>query len=580
MTPPKKARVVPTPQPPQADIDEAWEYYASQARDDREELLAQPWASAEDAAGRLGPDGEVMRIEDERGGIRVTEGGRTRTIRPGAPAGAMREAEAGDTFTKTIYSEGGISEGYLNDDARVIAMRQSVIMYRDDPMYRAVIDGFVFFIIGKGLKFKARDENPVVQQHLQTFWTENKMDGRDAEIVRRFLKFGEVLLRYYDNGANGAPASAPRVRLVPFWQIDELKWDANDPETLVSAGVTPYDHNHATAGVPEPVPAAQLQYLVHSENSASRGEPPFLVIMRACKWYADFILNRVTLNRFRTAYVLFKKVKGGPGRVSTVDSGTPQATRKGANGQLEKRLPKFGTVVTHNEGVEYEWKNPDTGAGDATQDLKDLRHYIAAGGMVPEFLLGDASQANQDNSLVADNPFVRKVEYYQDLFAGVFGEMFRRVLQQGIAAGKIPKTSTETALAESGAVLRAVRRVLRAVGLSEADAAGQVKRAKNVPTKLEVDIDWPTLIQKNEYEQVKTLQIDQVMGTVSVETIRAKRGYDHEVEAARLDKEAQAEQDRFAAQRDDELDAPDDEDAAVAAANGHKGGKQPPQPSA
>ena len=48
---------------------------------------------------------------------------------------------------------GGASEGYLNDQARLVAMRQAVIMYRDDPMYRAIIDGFVYFVIGKGLKF-------------------------------------------------------------------------------------------------------------------------------------------------------------------------------------------------------------------------------------------------------------------------------------------------------------------------------------------------------------------------------------------------------------------------------------------
>ena len=559
MAPKKK-----TPAVPAADADlEPIEEYSQQFLTMHDELATQPWAAAfptEDGFEEGAPRRTLVETLPG-GGVKVTEaGGRTRVIRPGAASQGVREAEAGDTFNRTLYSEGGQTEGYLNNYARVLAMRQSLVMHRDDPMYRAIIDGFTFFVIGKGLKFKARDENPAVQAHLEAFWKENKMDGRDSDIVRRFFKYGEVLIRYFTAGAAGGLAKTPRVRLVPFWRLDEVKVDAQDPETVTAFKLTNYNPDGFSSGAPEEVPAQDVQYLVHSENDGGRGEPPFLVAMRACKWYADFVLNRVTLNRFRTAFVLFKKIlSGGPGRVSTVDSAAASATKTGKNGRAEKRLPKPGTVVVHNSGIEYDWKSPQTGAIDGQADGQLIRSYIAAGAMVPEFLLGDASQANQDNSLVADNPFVRKVEFYQDYFEDVFGEMFRRVIEQGIASGKIPKMSTETSIAESGWVMRRMRRILRALQVQEATADGDIARTKAVPTSTEVDITWPTLIQKNALDEAQTMQIDAGLGLVSVETMRGKRGYDDAVEEKRMERDRAQAEDSMAAQRDEEIDAQDDE---------------------
>lgn len=553
------------PIPQSITVDE----FAAQVGNIRDELESQPWdpsSRSNDGALEEGRSTRtVVNPLPNGAGVKVEEDGKTKVILTKTENAPIKEASPGDTFTRTLYAEGGLSEGYLTNEARVVAMRQSLIMYRDDPMYRALIDGFTYFIIGKGIKFKARDEDPAVQQHLVDFWKENKMDGRDTEIVRRFLKYGEILIRYFKSGANGSLAKTPRVRLIPFWRLDAFTVDAQDPETYKSFKFTNFNPDGygsgGTGGAAEPVPAEEIQYIPNSENEGGRGEPPFLVSMRGCKWYADFMLNRVTLSRYRTSFALFKKVdNSGPSKVSAVDSASANATKTGKNGQAEKRLPKAGTVVVHSANITYDWKSPDTGAVDGEKDGNGIRQYIAAGAMVPEFLLGDASQANQDNSLVADNPFVRKVEFYQDFFNDVFGEMFKRVIEQGIASGKLKKTSTETSLTESNWVMRRVRKALSALRIQEATKDGELETKKVVPTKLEVDIEWPTLIQKNEYEQAQTLQIDQAMGLASIETLRGKRGYDDAVEEKRIERDREQAQDASGLERDAEIDAADDEE--------------------
>jgi hypothetical protein len=288
----------------------------------------------------------------------------------------------------------------------------------------------------------------------------------------------------------------------------------------------------------------------NGEPEDTRGEPPFLSIMRATKWYADWLLNRVVLNRFRTAHVLFKKVKGTPSQATSVSSSSPDSTKSGLGGKLEKRLPKPGTIVTHNESIEYEWKSPDLGAGDAETDGRAILKYALAGSQAPEFLIGDASTANYSSLLVAGNPFVRQVEFYQDMFTGIFRAVFAHVIEHGIKTGKLKKTSTETVLVESR-LRNGVRRVLRALGLRE-DLAGDGTAKKPIPTKTEVDIMWPSLIHSDQMEEAQTLQLHQSMGIVSNETTQQKLNYDHEVEEARMAAE-RVDQDKYSSNRDEEI---------------------------
>jgi hypothetical protein len=556
---------------------EPFEEYEA-AAEDRRELESQPWAANGEDARDLG---ETTTVTDmPGGGLKITEGQRVTIMKTSPDGRVLMESDDGDgnTFTKTLYSEGGIAQGYLNNYQRILAMRQSLIMYRDDSYYRAVIDGFVFFIIGKGISYKCLDESPDVQAHVDEFWKENKMKGRDKEIVMRYLKYGEVLIRYFKNGGSGSLAKAPRVRLIPFWRLDELKIDATDTEQLISAKLTNFNPGgFSSAGSlggeqPEMVPAEELQYVVNSENDGGRGEPLFLTIMRSCKWYADFMLNRVVLNRWRTSIVLFKKIKGSAGQVTAVKNAVDNATKTGARGRIEKRIPKSGSVVTHNESVEYDYKSPKIEASDAKPDGDSLRQYICAGGMVPEFLLGDASTASKDMTLVADSPFVHKVEDFRELFEHVFGEMIARVIQQGIDSGKLKPKSTETQITESAAVMRGLRRVLSRLGLQEADAKGNLKNTKVVPTKTTATFEWPTLIQKDQLEEAQTLQIHKQLGLVSVETLQAKLGYDHDVEELRMkdDQDKANAQDEYAMKREAAISGgePDDDETPAP-----KGGK-------
>lgn len=492
------------------------------------------------------------------------------------PAGLQEQdlfGYGGDTAgSKVIFNAAGWETIVLDEDTKLRAMEQSEKYYREDPIYRGVVTALVNFVIGKGLKFKADDENPQVQDYLEQFWRASGMDGKDTEMVRRWIKSGELCLRFYRQGVNGAGAKLPLVRIIPFWRLAGLAKDPEDAEVVLKFKLYKPTKPEARTVETDEVDAKDVLFWKNASAEEDRGEPPLLVVMRACRWYADWLLNRVVLNRYRTSIVLFKKlVQGTPGQVSSVQSAQPDAdNRKGSGGKYEKRLPKAGTVVTHNDKIEYDYKSPQLDAADAKNDGRAILLYICAGAQVPEFILGDASNANLASTLVAESPFVRQVEAYQDFFNGVFAELFKRVIEHGIAVGAIPKMSTETVVAEGNPWLRPVRRLLRRMGLLErVTEQGDAEVVRRVPTKTTVTCDWPSLIHRNQLEEAQTLQIHQGMGLASTETLRGKTGYDHETEERRLDAEAEAARarDPYAADRAKELE--DEEEP--------EGGEPPPK---
>lgn len=474
-------------------------------------------------------------------------------------------AAGGQEGGRVIFSADAFYYILLTDDQKYRAMQNSYKFYREDPIYRGMINALLNFIIGTGLVFKATDENLLVNDYIQQFWKINKMTGKDSECIKRFLLTGEIALRYYKKGNNGIAAKFPAVRLIPFWRLAEVLKDPQDAETIVGYRIWEAAGPYRPMIKQEMVGPDDMLFWKNSTPEEDRGEPPLLATLKPCKWYQDWMQNRVILNRFRTAIVLFKKIKSGtPPKVSAVSSADPNATTEhmGLSGKLEKRLPKSGSVVTHNDSIDYDWKSPNLQASDAGEDGRKILLYIAVAAQIPEFILGDASNANYSNLMVAENPFVRQVEAWRSFFGAFFSEMFRIVIQQGIDTGQLPKNSTETKIAEGSKWVGMARKFLKKIGLSEADTDdnGNVKTTRAIPTRTDVEIDWPSIIYKNQLVEAQTFQLHQSMGLASKETLRGKCGYDNDIEKQRLAAEGEEDQDEFEKNRQAALDA----DAAAA----------------
>jgi hypothetical protein len=422
-----------------------------------------------------------------------------------------------------------------------------------DPHYCAVVDGFTSFVVGKGFSVSADDENEEVQSFVNEFMLVNKFDGRDRQIVGKVMRAGEVFVRLSFSNA-GKTAKIPLMRCLNYWEITQINYEGGDVETPKSY-VRTYAGDDGKVQTEE-IPASEIVHFKFADYDQPRGLPPFGVILAWCQYYGDWLFNRIVLNRMKTSYYLDVTVDGSPSAVTATSGQDTVQNRKSKTGKDILRMPKPGTKLVHNSSVKYSWLKPEVGADDAKEDGRAIRLAICAGAVAPEFLLGDASNANFASTIVSQNPFVRRVEFHQDFFAPLFQEVFRRAIAHAVANKFLSPKSTETVAVEKAGDVGFVRRMLararaamasgpktiqeREVGdvSTSTDAGtGDQITTRVINTKTSVTIKWPALIAQDVLKDTQALQIQKSMGAISTQTARERLGLDDDEEQRRIDAE-------------------------------------------
>lgn len=449
----------------------------------------------------------------------------------------------------------------LTSEERSILLKNSRDRYFQTPEGRSLIESAKHYVIGTGIVYTADDENPIVQEKLDEFWNhpKNIMELRQKEIVTRGLRDGEVFIRFFKEAGTGMTY----VRCIEPEQIQEIKTKPNDAEDIIS-----YIRKWVPKGLyKEETEMISANEIVHIKLGAdlnmARGRPYLEPIIKRLIQLEQFIEGRVRKNRIASGFILEKILKG-PGatsdKVSSVTGDMDDAkVDSGSNQTASKKMPKFGSVVVHNEAIEYKWCNPEIRADDSSEDARLIKLSICAGVNAPEYLLSDASNANYSSTMVAENPYVRSMEDFQDTFKEYFRIIFTKVIETLMAARAIPKMSTETVVKE-----KRIGKYIPKIGikllqkLREAIVDKEV--TEPIKTKTSVTIDFPQMIHKELKADTEALQIHGAMGWASNRTLAGKFGYDYDEEVKEMDKERieqeekEPPEDEFAKDRDKNIE--------------------------
>jgi len=409
----------------------------------------------------------------------------------------------------------GSGEGGRPDEQEHVTMlEQAYKLWRSNLQARAIIRNMVKFVIGRGTVVKPKEKNKKAEEYWKRFQFEgapdspqvrNKWNLREKEIFTRLFRDGEFILRKFVGGR--VEKGLVRIRFIRPGRIQtptDVKH--HKPGEVVSYGIghNPEDIEdlktyylvNSDGTFYKAVPAAEIiHYKIFADSDMKRGISLLEVCAPMIQKYDGWMDDRITLNKVRTAIALIRKIDAPTARIQAIrDSMEAEST---SSDRKKQKMLERGTVITASKGVEYEMLSPNIHAQDVKDDGRNMLLSVAAGVGFPEMILtADYANANYSSTLIAQNPFVREIEDWQDYAKTFYEEMFATVILAGIEEGDLPKS-----------------------------------------TSTECDVEFPPMIHADIKQENEAYQIMNTNRVMSRKTWQLKQGLDPEVEKANIEEE-------------------------------------------
>jgi len=334
---------------------------------------------------------------------------------------------------------------FTTDSEQQSMLENAFKFYHGNPHARAVIRNLVKFTLGKGPTIVPEDENKKAEEEWGTFKENNNFNHREKEIATRLFRDGEVFLRVFEGAEmkirfiRANRITAPVDKTTDSKVTFGIECDPNDVETPLF-----YYKCREDGTLEEKISAEEIIHLkINCDSDQKRGVSILRVVAKRIKQYDDWLEDRIVLNKVRSAIALVKKVESSAAKIKSLREGQLSDNLSETRNKL--KMPARGTVITAGKGIEYEMLSPNINATDVKDDGRAMISSIAAGVGFPEMLVsGDWSNSNFASSQVAQNPFIREIEDWQDYFSTFYKRLYKMVIENGIEHSDLPSdTPTE-----------------------------------------------------------------------------------------------------------------------------------------
>ena len=346
----------------------------------------------------------------------------------------------------------GDAKPALSETDRVDLREKARELVARNPHAHNVLRLLEVYVVGPGsnlnhVAINGESEDAELMTDADRLWkeflTHNARHFSARELARRTWRDGECFLRLFP--ANDA---IPAVRFV-------------DPETIAAPPEHPDSQGILTADgdvesplaylqidplsgkLRERIPAEQMMHTrINVDSNQKRGLSFFAVLIDPLTQFDRWLETELAARRLQASIVLWRRVQGSPSQVAgladSLDTGAFPSTATGATVRSERYRP--GTILTTSLGTELKFLQPNTNFDDAVGLGRQLLLSAASGAGLPEFMLtADASNANFASTMVAEGPAVKLFQSEQRFFAGEFERLWRMVMTEAIAAGRLPE---------------------------------------------------------------------------------------------------------------------------------------------
>jgi CYTH domain-containing protein len=330
---------------------------------------------------------------------------------------------------------------------------------------------------------------------------------RDGECFHRFFPQDDGILavRFVEPeyvrdraGDTGEPTESFGVETYPL-----------DLETILAYWIVanPYRNQF-----PDRVPSEDILHLkLNVDMVTKRGVPTFYPIEGNLRRAEELQASMVAMAKARAKIALIRKLQGttrsaAENLINSVK--TADVTDPATGQQISLERMRYGTILTSNDKVEYEFPNHNTDASGYIEILQSELRACAARLNMPEWMLSaSTSDANYATALVAEAPSVKSFERIQRTLAQAFGE------------SKRPG-------AKMSALWRQINHSVR-VGRLPIEVLKQV----------DIQVECPLVTARDKQAEATINQTYNTMGIKSKHTIASELGLDYDQEQQLLEKE-------------------------------------------
>ncbi len=379
-----------------------------------------------------------------------------------------------------------------------------------NPLAKRQIRNVTSYLVGRGLKISSPsiDAQEIIDDFIHD--PENYWELFVREESNRLQIDGEIIVLLFINTGNGKvmvrdiePNEITEVILSPddyrkilaLRRVHTRKIYSDDFKSFKTETIDEY----IKPGEPDPNNENIIRDFLFIKMpiiaTQFRGIPELSSHLYWLKKYRQLLDARVVLNEGRAAFIWDVTVDGTDKDVKDVR-------------EKNSKPPRPGTVKFHNKQVTWEPKSLNINAQESEADLRAVKLMTVAGSGQPEYMItGDASNANFASTQETTFSFLKCLEDYQDLYEYFLGALFNKVFYYAQKYGEAPETFK--------------------------DVNGEEIKGDEL-----INITFPETKPRDLEKLGKYLQILQLMGIVSDETLAGMAGIDWKAEKAKLEKEA------------------------------------------
>lgn len=367
---------------------------------------------------------------------RATEASPEQVIASGASASTYGGPDPvdGDLGYKPAGAAGREVPYWTTEKARTY----SVAAYRTNPMARAIVDTYTSFCVGdSGVTYQAT--NAEVRQVVDEWWTDprNRVAPLQELWLRDHLLMGETALELLVGQRSGvvrfspiSPTSIAEVSLHhgnPLWPKDLVVGQTAPADAKRYPVVDIDDETGLRAGRAVFWPSWKALL------TDVRGTPFLMPVLDWLDSYDTVLSNLIDRTALSRYMVWDVTVAGGQNEVNAF-----------VNARGGTHVPPSGSVEVHNDAVTWEAKTAQTGAYEDTHAAKSVLTLVAGGTGLAKTWLAEPEDSNRATSLTMAEPVRRRVAGVQSLWLGYQTELVRFVVDQAVAAKRLPRTVKAT----------------------------------------------------------------------------------------------------------------------------------------